>query len=73
MQIQAREKIGWPERQSMDKEKQGVLLEKSGLLLRRPVRGRTEEQKGNLKQIAVLPGREYMGSGRDLCKVNGGE
>ena len=34
----------------MDKEKQLVLLEQVGLLLRRPVLGIDEEQKGDLQQ-----------------------
>ena len=48
IQIQARENIGWSDWQSMDRWKQWVLLEHVCFLPRRPVRGGTEEQQGNL-------------------------
>ena len=47
IQIQDHEKIGWPEWQSMDREKQWDLSDRVGFLLRRPMRISPEEQQGN--------------------------
>ena len=72
MQIQAHEKIGRPERQSIDKEKQLVLVEHVCLPLRRPVRGSTEGKSGNLKQRESIPECGNLEEGRDFCKLNRG-
>ena len=65
VQLQIREMVGRKEWRSADRKKQWDLLERLGLLLRRPVRTSAEEQKGNLIQMEALPEFEEMEEERD--------